>query len=296
MSMAAARVSPYVSCKFHAFASPRGQSSPGTLQSGQQPLNAMRQMPQLSSLATQCHVATPIHLEYIRPIYYPYTDPNNYWKGIRTLLLGAVSLWAHTLARHPSLSTSWGDPRKDSRHAGGNSKHCHISAWNCAGTCHHSDLIFTKKVEFFKECIILILNLHSSWRESRDSNPFDTHFWFSPSLFQYGARLLHSQDYPRLDALAWAWHEPRPFDASKGTPGNVCMIVVGTPSCCAMRGKLRPSGGPYAAFMHCQLFTIHCVGETSFLWRLVIQDIRCLRFDDLYSWPSSIYNCVLSSL
>lgn len=36
-----------------------GQSSPGTLQSGQQPLKAIRQMPQFSSLATQSQVATP---------------------------------------------------------------------------------------------------------------------------------------------------------------------------------------------------------------------------------------------
>lgn len=34
-----------------------GQSSPGTLQSGQQPLNAVRQMPQFSSFATQNQVA-----------------------------------------------------------------------------------------------------------------------------------------------------------------------------------------------------------------------------------------------
>jgi len=40
---------------------PKGQSSPGILQSGQQPSNAIRQIPQLSSLATQRHVATPIH-------------------------------------------------------------------------------------------------------------------------------------------------------------------------------------------------------------------------------------------
>lgn len=36
-----------------------GQSSPGTLQSGQQPLNAILQIPQFSSLATQSQVATP---------------------------------------------------------------------------------------------------------------------------------------------------------------------------------------------------------------------------------------------
>lgn len=41
---------------------PKGQSSPGILQSGQQPSNAIRQIPQLSSLATQRQVATPIHL------------------------------------------------------------------------------------------------------------------------------------------------------------------------------------------------------------------------------------------
>lgn len=40
----------------------KGQSSPGILQSGQQPSKAIRQMPQFSSLATQRHVATPIHL------------------------------------------------------------------------------------------------------------------------------------------------------------------------------------------------------------------------------------------
>lgn len=44
---------------------PNGQSSPGILQSGQQPSKAMRQIPQFSSLATHRHVATPIHLLYI---------------------------------------------------------------------------------------------------------------------------------------------------------------------------------------------------------------------------------------
>lgn len=39
---------------------PKGQSSPGSLQSGQQPSKAIRQMPQLSSLATQRQVATPV--------------------------------------------------------------------------------------------------------------------------------------------------------------------------------------------------------------------------------------------
>lgn len=39
---------------------PNGQSSPGSLQSGQQPSNAIRQIPQLSSFATQRHVATPV--------------------------------------------------------------------------------------------------------------------------------------------------------------------------------------------------------------------------------------------
>lgn len=39
---------------------PNGQSSPGSLQSGQQPSNAIRHMPQLSSFATQRHVATPV--------------------------------------------------------------------------------------------------------------------------------------------------------------------------------------------------------------------------------------------
>ena len=38
----------------------RGQSSPGSLQSGQQLSKAMRQMPQLSSLATHFHTATPV--------------------------------------------------------------------------------------------------------------------------------------------------------------------------------------------------------------------------------------------
>lgn len=38
-----------------------GQSSPGRRQSEQQPSKGMRQIPQLSSLATQRHVATPVH-------------------------------------------------------------------------------------------------------------------------------------------------------------------------------------------------------------------------------------------
>lgn len=38
----------------------RGQSSPGNLQSGQQPSNGIRQIPQLSSLAIHRHVATPV--------------------------------------------------------------------------------------------------------------------------------------------------------------------------------------------------------------------------------------------
>lgn len=37
-----------------------GQSSPGSLQSGQQLSNGIRQMPQLSSFATQRQVATPV--------------------------------------------------------------------------------------------------------------------------------------------------------------------------------------------------------------------------------------------
>lgn len=41
--------------------SPRGQSSPGSLQSGQQPSNASRHIPQVSSLATHLQVATPVH-------------------------------------------------------------------------------------------------------------------------------------------------------------------------------------------------------------------------------------------
>jgi hypothetical protein len=39
----------------------RGQSSPGSLQSGQQPSNGIRQIPQLSSFATHRHVATAVH-------------------------------------------------------------------------------------------------------------------------------------------------------------------------------------------------------------------------------------------
>lgn len=39
---------------------PKGQSSPGSLQSGQQPSNGIRHIPQLSSFATQRHVATPV--------------------------------------------------------------------------------------------------------------------------------------------------------------------------------------------------------------------------------------------
>lgn len=42
---------------------PKGQSSPGSLQSGQQPSNAIRHIPQLSSFATQRHVATPVQPE-----------------------------------------------------------------------------------------------------------------------------------------------------------------------------------------------------------------------------------------
>jgi hypothetical protein len=38
---------------------PKGQSSPANLQSGQQASNATRQIPQVSSLATQRHCATP---------------------------------------------------------------------------------------------------------------------------------------------------------------------------------------------------------------------------------------------
>ena len=41
---------------------PRGQSSPGSLQSGQQASNCMRHMPQLSSLATHLHTATAVIL------------------------------------------------------------------------------------------------------------------------------------------------------------------------------------------------------------------------------------------
>ncbi|CAH1646792.1 unnamed protein product [Spodoptera littoralis] len=40
----------------------KGQSSPGSLQSGQQLSKGMRQMPQLSSLATHRQVATPVQL------------------------------------------------------------------------------------------------------------------------------------------------------------------------------------------------------------------------------------------
>lgn len=39
-----------------------GQSSPGSEQSGQQPSKAIRQIPQLSSLASHFHTATPIQL------------------------------------------------------------------------------------------------------------------------------------------------------------------------------------------------------------------------------------------
>lgn len=39
-----------------------GQSSPGRAQSGQQPSKAIRQMPQLSSLASHFQTATPIQL------------------------------------------------------------------------------------------------------------------------------------------------------------------------------------------------------------------------------------------
>lgn len=38
-----------------------GQSSPGSLQSGQQPSKGIRQIPQLSSFATHFHEATPVH-------------------------------------------------------------------------------------------------------------------------------------------------------------------------------------------------------------------------------------------
>lgn len=40
-----------------------GQSSPGNLQSGQQPSKGIRQIPQLSSLATHFQVAIPVHSE-----------------------------------------------------------------------------------------------------------------------------------------------------------------------------------------------------------------------------------------
>ena len=42
---------------------PRGQSSPGNLQSGQQASNAILQIPQLSSLATHLQVATAVQLK-----------------------------------------------------------------------------------------------------------------------------------------------------------------------------------------------------------------------------------------
>ena len=41
---------------------PNGQSSPGILQSVQQPSNDILQIPQLSSFAIQCQLATPVHL------------------------------------------------------------------------------------------------------------------------------------------------------------------------------------------------------------------------------------------
>ena len=39
-----------------------GQSSPGSLQSGQQPSKAILQIPQVSSCASQVHEATACHL------------------------------------------------------------------------------------------------------------------------------------------------------------------------------------------------------------------------------------------
>lgn len=41
------------------FILPKGQSSPANLQSGQQASNATRQIPHVSSLATQRHCAIP---------------------------------------------------------------------------------------------------------------------------------------------------------------------------------------------------------------------------------------------
>ncbi len=54
------------------FLLPNGQSSPGILQSGQHPSNAILQMPQLSSLATHRHVATAVQLytKYVQNIKY----------------------------------------------------------------------------------------------------------------------------------------------------------------------------------------------------------------------------------
>lgn len=57
-----------------------GQSSPGTLQSGQQPLKGILQIPQFSSLATQSHEATPFHCRILTFI----------------LLSDSVSLASHT--------------------------------------------------------------------------------------------------------------------------------------------------------------------------------------------------------
>ena len=43
-----------------------GQSSPGSLQSGQQPSNAILQIPQVSSWASHVHDATACHLQFLQ--------------------------------------------------------------------------------------------------------------------------------------------------------------------------------------------------------------------------------------
>ena len=55
----------------------RGQSSPGSLQSGQQLSKGMRQIPQLSSLATHRQVATPVQpTQYVKIGYVNHPNRN----------------------------------------------------------------------------------------------------------------------------------------------------------------------------------------------------------------------------
>ena len=56
----------------------RGQSSPGTLQSGQHPSKAWRQIPQLSSGASQVHVATACQLSSHHDAGDEGSDPHGY--------------------------------------------------------------------------------------------------------------------------------------------------------------------------------------------------------------------------